>query len=268
MLVAGCVSAAPEAITDQQRRFEEIVALPAPDRDGTMSVEATLAERRSRRTFSTAELPIDVVGQLLWAGQGVTADSGYRTAPSAGATYPLELYATTATNVMHYLPEDHRLERRPDRTALAALATLAFGQDVVGAAPFVIVVVGVPSRTEAEYGAFGAAFVDREAGHATQNILLQATALGLAAVPVGGFDPVGVADSSRSRPATRCSTSSRSAPRPDRWYAHLGPSLRTPALRLRLRPSGSALPAPAVRLRPSGSRLPALRLRHARRFGA
>lgn len=191
--VAGCVSEAPAEITDRQRRFDEVVDLPAPEHIGDMSVEAALTERRSRRDYAAAELPIDVVGQLLWAGQGVTSDAGYRTAPSAGATYPLELYAVTAAHVMHYLPADHRLERRPDRTTLDALETVAFGQDVVSAAPFVIVVVGVAARTEAEYGALADAFVEREAGHATQNILLQATALDLATVPIGGFDPVGVA---------------------------------------------------------------------------
>lgn len=189
LLIGACASAAPDGITDQTQRFEEVVVLPAPELQGDVALETALAERRSRRSFGDDALPIEIVGQLLWAGQGITAESGYRTAPSAGATHPLELYAVTADSVMHYLPSGHRLERRPDRTTLTALGEAAFGQDFVSDAPVVLVVVGVAARTEAEYGALGADFVEREAGHATQNILLQATALDLAAVPVGGFDP-------------------------------------------------------------------------------
>jgi SagB-type dehydrogenase family enzyme len=95
---------------------------------------------------------------------------------------------------LHYLPEGHRVEQRPDGTTLASLGDTAFGQDFVGSAPAVLVVAGVDARTEAEYGALGPDFVEREAGHATQNMLLQATALGLAATPVGGFDPAAVAE--------------------------------------------------------------------------
>ena len=189
----GCVAEAPDTITAQTQRFDEIADLPAPDVTGEMSLEATLVERRSGREFAPVDLTLDVIGQLFWAGQGVTDERGYRTAPSAGALYPLELYAVTATAVMHYVPDGHRVESRSDTTSLARLGDLAFGQDSPSSAPVVLVVVGVDARTAAEYGALAPDFVEREAGHATQNILLQATARDLAAVPVGGFDPAGTA---------------------------------------------------------------------------
>jgi SagB-type dehydrogenase family enzyme len=192
-LALGCVAEAPDSITAETQRFDEITDLPAPDTVGEISLEQTLVERRSGREFAPVELTPDVIGQLFWAGQGITDDRGYRTAPSAGALYPLELYAVTATAVLHYVPDGHRVESRSDTATLTRLGDLAFGQDVLSSAPTVLVVVGVDERTEAEYGALASDFVEREAGHATQNILLQATALDLAAVPVGGFDPAGAA---------------------------------------------------------------------------
>lgn len=188
---AGCVAEAPVALLDS--RVEEIIELPPPDLDGDVPLEEALAERRSQRDYAPDALPLETIGQLLWAAQGVTNDAGYRTAPSAGARYPLELYVVTATDVFHYLPDGHRVERRPDTTTLGRLGDAAFDQQFVASAPVVIVVAGVQMRTEAEYGDLAAGFVEREVGHATQNLLLQATALDLAAVPVGGVDPGRVA---------------------------------------------------------------------------
>lgn len=192
-VVLGCVAEAPDSITAETQRFDEITDLPAPDITGEISLEQTLVERRSGREFAPAELTPDIIGQLFWAGQGITDERGYRTAPSAGALYPLELYAVTATAVLHYVPDGHRVESRSDTATLARLGDVAFGQDHVSSAPVVLVVAGVDARTAAEYGELASDFVEREAGHATQNILLQATTLDLAAVPVGGFDPAGAA---------------------------------------------------------------------------
>ena len=192
VLAFGCVAEAPDAVLERSERFDSVIELPPPDLDGELSLERVLAERRSDREFADTELPLETVAQLLWAGQGVTNEVGYRTAPSAGARYPLELYALTENSLMRYLPDGHRAERA-DSTALGELPDAAFGQEFVGSAPVVLIVVGVVARTEAEYGALAERLVDREAGHAVQNVLLQATALGLAATPVGGFDPDTVA---------------------------------------------------------------------------
>jgi SagB-type dehydrogenase family enzyme len=97
------------------------------------------------------------------------------------------------TDVSRYLPDGHRVESRSDIATRSALSDAIFGQEYVEAAPVVFAVIGVAARTEAKYGALAAGFVEREAGHAAQNMLLQATALGLAAVPVGAFDPAAVA---------------------------------------------------------------------------
>jgi SagB-type dehydrogenase family enzyme len=188
VLSAGCVSEAPAEVLQRSERFGPAIDLPAPDLTGSMTLEQTLADRRSQREFADAELPLTTIGQLFWAGQGITDDDRYRTTPSAGARYPLELYALTTNSLLHYRPDGHRVERA-DSDALARLPAATFGQQFVASAPLVLIVVGVVTRTEIEYGALAGRLVDREAGHATQNVLLQATALGLVATPVGGFDP-------------------------------------------------------------------------------
>jgi len=160
---------------------------------GTVSVEEALRSRRSRRRFAAGELSAPVVGQMLWAGQGITDDAGHRSAPSAGARYPIELYAVSPSKLMHYRPDTHSIEQRDDVSTLQALPAAAFDQDFVGAAPITFVITGAVARTEVEYGALAQDLMNREAGHVAQNMLLQATALDLHSVPVGGFDPARIA---------------------------------------------------------------------------
>ena len=188
-VAGGCASQAPSWVRADQARYHRPVALPPPALASTISLEQAIARRRSQRDFRPVPLPLATLGQLLWAGQGVTSPDGKRAAPSAGALYPLELYVVTSGQVMHYLPDGHRAETRAVPDLRAGLEAAAFGQPSVGAAPAVIVVAAVPGRTRRKYGTRAETFVDREAGHATQNILLQAAARGLAAVPVGSLDP-------------------------------------------------------------------------------
>ena len=95
----------------------------------------------------------------------------------------------TASQVLRYLPDGHRAETRAVPDLRPGLTAAAFGQPHVGAAPAIIIVAAVPARTQRKYGTRAEAFAQLEAGHAAQNILLQAAARGLAAVPVGSLDP-------------------------------------------------------------------------------
>lgn len=169
-----------------------LMPLPSPVVRGSVSVEEALAARRSVREYSTEALSRAEIGQLLWAAQGVTSFDGRRTAPSAGATYPLELLAATADGVFRYLPRDHALRTVLSGDVRGNLARAAY-QAFVGEAPLVIVVAAVPARTEARYGDRAERYVALEAGHAAQNVLLEAVALGLGGVPVGSFDDAAVA---------------------------------------------------------------------------
>ncbi len=185
-LVAGCSAGTPG--TGRQTAAEAgMIELPPPATSGTASLEEALAARRSVRDFTPDPMPRVELSQLLWAAQGVTSSGGKRTAPSAGALYPLEIYVADRTGTYHYLPEGHALEEIGDDDLRPALADAALGQAAVGGAAAVFVVAAVPSRTEAKYGQRADRYVKLEAGHAAQNLLLQAVVLELGAVPIGAF---------------------------------------------------------------------------------
>lgn len=169
----------------------DVVKLPAPRTTGGKPLDETLAARRSVREFAPGALTWDQIGQLLWAAQGITHDEEKRTAPSAGATYPLELYVATADGVFHYRPRGHEVTRVIARDVRRSLEEAAGGQDAVNA-PAVFAFLAVSARTAARYGERATRYVQMEAGHAAQNLLLEAVALGLAAVPVGAFDDADV----------------------------------------------------------------------------
>lgn len=167
------------------------VNLPAP-KAGAMSLEEALAHRRSVREFGPGALTLPELSRLMWAIQGITA-SGHRTAPSAGATYPLEVYLAVGNvenlpdGVYRYLPDRHRLETVSAGDIRVRLAYAAVNQEWVSSAPVVVVIAAMTSRTTIGYGKRGERYVHMEAGHAAQNLLLQATSLRLGATPAGAF---------------------------------------------------------------------------------
>ncbi len=168
---------------------DEILHLPVPRLTGPMSLEEALARRHSVRAFAAGQLPLEALGQLLWAAQGMSGSGQRRTAPSAGALYPLEIYAATPDYLAHYSPKGHALRMLRREDVRPALARAAWDQHFVNQAPVDLVLTGVPRRIEVKYGrSRGARYLAMEAGHAAQNLLLQAAAMGMAGVPVGAFD--------------------------------------------------------------------------------
>jgi SagB-type dehydrogenase family enzyme len=156
---------------------------------GTKSLEETLAQRRTARKFAEQPLTLAELGQLLWAAQGITRENGKRTAPSAGSLYPLEMYLVTADGVFHYEPNGHELVVISQGDPRSDLYQAAERQAQVRQAPAVFVMTAVYERTTGQYGKErGTRYVHLEAGHAAQNMLLQAVALGLNAGPIGSFD--------------------------------------------------------------------------------
>jgi len=169
------------------------IALPPPATTGTVSVEEALAKRRSVRAFSSKALTLEQVSQLAWAAQGITEPGrGLRTAPSAGATYPLELYLATPDGLFRYLPRGHKVAKLSGEDRRAALAEAALGQASVRNAALDIVITALYERTAGKYGARAQRYVHLEAGHVAQNIHLQAVSLGLGSVPVGAFEDAAV----------------------------------------------------------------------------
>jgi SagB-type dehydrogenase family enzyme len=178
----------------------EPIQLPEPRFESGVSVEQALRERRSVRTYGDEPLTLEEAGQLLWAAQGITEETrGLRTAPSAGALYPMEVFLVVrkveglSPGVYRYLPRSHDLEsvRAGDRSG--ALAGAALGQAPIREAPAVIVLAGVYARTRVRYGDRTERYVHMEAGHVGQNIALQAVALELSTVMMGAFQDQEVA---------------------------------------------------------------------------
>lgn len=183
LVAGGCVEAEE---SEMQVDAPETFDLPVPDVVGEKSFEEVLSQRRSTRDFTEETLTVEEISQLFWAAQGETRPNR-RTNPSAGALYPIEIFAATPDGLYHYVPDGHRAELLTTDDVRNHLYWSSYLQDSIADAPVVFVICGVLSRTEAKYGGRADRYVKLEAGHVAQSLLLQAVALDLAAVPVGAF---------------------------------------------------------------------------------
>jgi SagB-type dehydrogenase family enzyme len=179
--------------------------LPPPDTAGGRPLHQVLTRRRSCREFLAKPLTAEQISQLCWSGQGFTNEEGFRTAPSAGALYPITLFVADEQGVFEYLPQTHHLERRLSDDVRRPLQRAALGQDYVAHAPVCLTIAFESARLSAKYGRRSERYCWLEAGHVAQNILLEAASLDLAAVPVGAFHDGDVAATlqlpSRLKPA-------------------------------------------------------------------
>jgi len=173
-----------------------VFKLPEPTTTGTMSVEEAIHRRRSRREYQDRPLDVMQLSQIFWASQGMTEPRyGLRAAPSAGATYPLEIYAVVGERcvkdlsaaIYRYNPKDHTCTLTASGDFRSQLSEAALGQTWVAKAALNIAVAAVYDRTTRFYGPRGTRYVDMEVGHVGQNVYLIATAMGLGAVVVGAF---------------------------------------------------------------------------------
>ncbi|MEW5725930.1 MAG: SagB/ThcOx family dehydrogenase [Thermodesulfobacteriota bacterium] len=170
--------------------------LPAPRLKGPVSVEEALQARRTQRSFTADSLTLEELAQLLWSAYGVTERRGrprLKTVPSAGALYPLDIYAAVGgvtglkAGVYHYLPPEHALEQTAERDRRPAVGRAALGQMWLAEAPAVLVITGQYDRTTGKYGPRGRGYVLIESGCSAQSLFLQAEALGLKAGIIGAF---------------------------------------------------------------------------------
>ncbi len=170
------------------------IKLPKPVLDGKVSLEKALNERRSVRRYQELPLSLADLSQLLWAAQGVTSAGGKRTAPSAGALYPLEVTVVAGkvtglpAGIYAYDHGRHELRTVAEGDARAELSRAARDQSPARDAPAVLVISAVYERTTVKYGERGIRYVHMEAGHAAQNVYLQAAARNLGTVVIGAFD--------------------------------------------------------------------------------
>ena len=174
--------------------FSKSIKLPKPQYDSNVSIEETLLKRRSIRSYKSEPLAIAEISQLLWSAQGVTNRKGFRTAPSAGALYPLEVYIAAGNvtdldaGIYKYYPHRHEIVNTVKGDKRSELCRAGLGQGSIKNAPAVMVFCAVFERVTRSYGKRGIQYVHMEVGHAIQNVCLQAISLGLGSVIIGAFN--------------------------------------------------------------------------------
>jgi SagB-type dehydrogenase family enzyme len=172
---------------------QEVIHLPEPAHDGSVSVEHALLKRRSVRHYKKEPLTLREISQLLWAAQGVTTGRGFRTAPSAGALFPLEVYVAAGyvtqlpTGIYKYNYRDHTIFQCVDNDKRSELSRAALNQKSIARAPAVLLICAVYERVTRTYGQRGIPYTFMEIGHAAQNVCLQAVAMGMGTVVIGAF---------------------------------------------------------------------------------
>jgi SagB-type dehydrogenase family enzyme len=183
----------PKGDAMKSKQPSQLISLPAPTLTGDVSVETALQKRRSIRSYTQEPPTLEDIAQLLWAAQGVTSHNGFRTAPSAGALYPLEVYIVSGNisgleeGIYRYLSHQHELTLVHSGDHRRQLAAAALGQACVREAPATIIFTGISSRITGKYGQRGIQYMMMEAGHAAQNVCLQAVTRQIGVVPVGAF---------------------------------------------------------------------------------
>jgi len=185
LLVGGGAFASP-AENPKAAATGERITFDKPLTKGRLSLEETLWLRRSVRSFSDQKLTWEQIGQLLWAAQGVNRpESGGRTSPSAGATYPLETYVVVSDGIYKYLPKEHAVQKTVSGEMRQILKEAGLGPEAAQESPCVMIFTAVFERTVSRFGKDAYPYIYLEAGHVAQNVLLEVTALGLGAVPNG-----------------------------------------------------------------------------------
>ncbi len=178
---------------NQKQDGGKMISLPKPKIKGEKSLEEVLNKRRSIREYSNKPISLAELSQLLWSAQGITSPRGFRTAPSAGATYPLEILVVIGNvenlqaGVYRYIPSSHSLTIVANGDKRKELFNTALSQDMILEAPCSIIITAIYERTTRRYGERGIRYVHNEVGHVSQNVSLQAEALKLKTVVIGAF---------------------------------------------------------------------------------
>jgi len=187
----------------------EAIKLPPPAKKGGMALAEALEVRRTVRRFAARPLDLPQVSQLLWGADGISDPRGLRTSPSAGATYPLDLYLVVGergvmnlpAGVYHYLVVEHALTSIAPGDLRAPVARASLHQTWMTEAPVMVVITGEYRRCMARYGQRGIRYTHMESGNVSQNLFLTAEALGLGAGIVGAFEDKALAQVLKLPPA-------------------------------------------------------------------
>ena len=181
--------------TTMQKTGDEIILLPKPKYTSNTSIEEALNKRRSVRDYKKEPLSLAEVSQILWSAQGITDKSDQlRTAPSAGALYPLEIYLSAANvkdlaaGVYKYNPQNHTLKKILAGDKRIEISNASLRQESIESSSALVIIAAIYERTSVKYGKRTERYVNMEVGHVGQNIYLQAVSLGLGTVMIGAFE--------------------------------------------------------------------------------
>jgi len=159
-----------------------------------LTVEQAIVNRRSHRDFSEQAMSLPELSHLLLYSSGITDKRhGFRAAPSAGATYPIEVYALVnnveglSKGIYHYLIPSHELGLMHEGDFSHDLSHAALGETMVRQANVVLALSAVFQRTQRRYRERSQRYIFFEAGHIAQNTYLIATSMGLGACAIGAF---------------------------------------------------------------------------------
>ncbi len=171
--------------------------LPEPNLNKAANIWDTFARRRSGRNYASRTLlPLETLSALLWATQGITADAGdfeFRTAPSAGALYPIETYLLARAvdgleqGIYHFRPRKFDLEQIQKGDLSRALAQAALGQTMVATAQAAFIWTAIVERSKWKYRQRAYRYIYLDAGHIAQNLYLAGTAEGLGVCGIGAL---------------------------------------------------------------------------------
>jgi SagB-type dehydrogenase family enzyme len=176
---------------------QNAIPLPLASTQGGAPIWEVLSDRRSVRRYGEAPMPLEVLAQLLWSTHGITgrnAGTELRTAPSAGACYPIEAYAVINNvtglepGLYRYLTDRHALMEVRLGDVGSEISRAALGQIMCREASVTFVWTAVVPRTTGRYGERGHRYIFLDAGHVGQNMYLAATALGYGCCAVAAFD--------------------------------------------------------------------------------
>lgn len=190
----------------QPRSYPNPIALPKPRLTGTLPVEKSIAQRRSRREFAATPVSLAELSQMLWAGQGITdPETGKRTVPSARESYPFTIFVVVRNvtglkpGLYEYLPKEHALGDMALANAGEAL-TAAGVQAGAQNSPVAFIISAAYGKAE-KMGASAVSSSLLEAGHIGQNLYLQTESLKMSIVAMAGFDAQKVGTALKLDPA-------------------------------------------------------------------
>ncbi len=172
------------------------VLLPLPKTEGGMPLWDAMNLRRSEREYGGDPVTMGELQQLLWAAQGITAENhGYklRTAPSAGALYPIETYLgiknvlDISPGIYHYDVQGACLDEIRLGDLSSEISEGALGQGMVESADVIFLFTAIFMRSGIKYGERAYRYIYLDCGHIVQNLLLAVGALGLLACPIAAL---------------------------------------------------------------------------------